>query len=202
MDELVDGIVRSGVLSTPRIIDAFRATDRADFVPDYRRVSAYDDQALPIGYEQTISQPSTVAFMLELLAAKEGQKILDIGTGSGWSTALLAHIVGPTGSVLGIERIPELVTFGSANLAKYDLPHAHIERAGLELGAPDRAPFDRILVSATSRELPRELISQLTEGGILIVPVAHAICRVVRVEHQPIIDRYEGFVFVPLIRGN
>ncbi len=201
MDELVSAMQQSGALRTPRIIDAFRATDRARFLPDAVRHRAYGDEPLPLGELQTVSQPSTVAFMLELLDAQPGNTVLDVGSGSGWTTALLAHLVGPTGRVLGIERIDQLVEFGRANIASLMLPQATIEHAGTELGAPKQAPFDRILVSAAADTFPDELMSQLAERGTMVLPVGHTLLRVVRVEHQPIIDRYEGYVFVPLIRG-
>ncbi len=199
METLVDAMVRAGTLKTPHIIDAFRAVDRADFVPAHYRSVAYEDRPLPLDYDQTISQPSTVAFMLELLHVQPGDSVLDIGSGSGWTTALLAHLVGATGSVLGLERVEELVTFGAENLAKYSLPHAHVQRAGVVLGAPERAPFNRILVSAAARSLPTALVSQLVEQGVLVVPIRDSIKRVVRVAHQPIIDTFVGYVFVPLI---
>lgn len=199
MDTLVEHLIADGVLKSPHIIDAFRATDRKLFIPEHLWDRAYEDVPLGIGYLQTISQPYTVAFMLELLDAQPGNKVLDVGAGSGWTTALLAHIVGANGSVLGLERVDELVASGRVNVAKLSLPHAHIERAGVELGAPHNAPYDRILVSAAARAFPHELLAQLTEGGTMVLPVRDAIWRVIRVEHQPVIERFEGFVFVPLI---
>ena len=199
MDDLVENLIDRGTLRTPSIIEAFRAVDRARFVPDDVRAQAYEDHPIHIGYQQTISQPTTVAFMLELLAPKEGERILDIGSGSGWTTALLAHIVGKNGKVLGLERVDELVQYGKKNLERYHIPWATIQSAGTEIGAPEQAPFDRILVSASARSFPHEILSQVREGGVLVVPVREAIWRVERVEHQPIIDKYEGFVFVPLI---
>jgi protein-L-isoaspartate(D-aspartate) O-methyltransferase len=199
MKDLVEQLVEHGTLRTPRIIDAFKAIDRAYFVPDKVQAQAYEDHPIHIGYQQTISQPTTVAFMLELLAPQEGERILDIGSGSGWTTALLAHIVGQDGQVLGLERVHELVEYGRKNLEHYRMPWATIETARTEMGAQEKAPFDRILVSASARSFPHEILSQVREGGVLVVPVREAIWRVERVEHQPIIDKYEGFVFVPLI---
>lgn len=199
MKELIEKLTQEGTLHTPELIEAFRANDRNNFIPTDAARYAYLDQPIQIGYEQTISQPSTVAFMLELLGPKENERILDVGTGSGWTTALLAHVVGKKGGVIGIERIPELVAFGSENLVKYTYPQASIERAGTELGAPAKAPFDRILVSAAARTFPHELVSQLREGGVMVIPVRDAIWRVVRIEHQPVIEKFDGYIFVPLI---
>ncbi len=199
MDELVDMLVDEGTLRTPHIIDAFRAVDRAKFVPDEEKAHAHADYPLRIGYQQTISQPTTVAFMLELLQPQQAESVLDIGAGSGWTTALLAYIVGEHGSVLGLERVEELVAYGQSNIAPFQFSQARIERAGTELGRPSEAPFDRILVSAAAHAFPHELVSQVREGGVLVVPVREAIWRIERVEHQPLIQKFEGFAFVPLI---
>lgn len=199
MDALVDHMLQAGVLRSPHIEAAFRAVDRKDFIPRESHPLAYIDEPVHIGSGQTISQPSTVAFMLELLAPKEGMHVMDIGSGSGWTTALLAHIVGPTGAVLGLERVDELVTFGSDNLARYEYTHAAIRKAGTELGAPKEAPFDRILVSASARSFPETLVSQLNEGGAIVVPVREAIWKATKVENQPLFEKYDGYVFVPLI---
>ncbi|HXK40364.1 MAG TPA: protein-L-isoaspartate(D-aspartate) O-methyltransferase [Candidatus Paceibacterota bacterium] len=190
----------SGVLKEPRVIEAFESVDRADFVPEAYRENAYDDAPLPIGHGQTISQPTTVAFMLELLGPLPGQKVLDVGCGSGWTTALLAHIVGTEGKIIGVERIPELVALGRENLAKYDLPQADIRRAGEVLGVPSEVPFDRILVSAAANDVPQELLDQLTTLGIAVLPVRHDILRIRRRDDGTFEEEtYEGFVFVPLI---
>lgn len=199
MEHMIERMVHGGVLRSPHLIEAFHTIDRARFVPAALRSSAYDDTPLPIGHGQTISQPSTVAFMLELLQPCAGDRVLDIGSGSGWTTALLAHVVGPQGSVLGLERVPELVAAGSEHLAAYDMSWAHIERAGMVLGAPERGPFERILVSAAARTFPSELISQLVEHGVMVVPVRHVLLRAERSEHTPLMSRYEGYTFVPLI---
>ena len=200
-EELIEHL-QSGtrVLKTPRIRAAFEAVDRADFVTPSHLFESYEDYPLPIGQGQTISQPSTVAFMLELLELAEGQNILDVGCGSGWTTALLAHVAGGKGSVLGLERIPVLVAFGRENLAKYGFPQARIEQAGAELGKPSQAPFDRMLVSAAAEKLPEPLIGQLVQGGVLVVPVRDAILKIRKKQSGEIETvRHEGFAFVPLI---
>jgi len=173
--ELVAHLIAHHRLITPPIIAAFQAINRQDFVPDSQKEWAYQDQALYIGHVAPISQPSTVAFMLEKLAPAAGDKILDVGAGSGWTTALLAHIVGPHGSVYGVEIIPPLVTFGNNNLHLYHLPHAHIEEATETLGLPTQAPFDKILVSASAAAVPDTLLLQLRIGGMLVIPIQEAI---------------------------
>src|SRR5687767_9613389 len=119
-DQLMDELIAEGVLRTPRILEAFRAIDRADFVPDDLKGQADVNAPLPIGEGQTISQPLTVAFMLELLQPQPGNNILDLGSGSGWQTALLAHIVGGEGRVTALEIIPELYEQSRKNIEKYN----------------------------------------------------------------------------------
>lgn len=196
---LIVSLLNEGVLKTPLIIRAFEAVDRRDFVPSELDAQAYLDVALPIGFGQTISQPYTVAFMLELLQPEKGQRVLDVGAGSGWTTALLAHIVGPRGKVIGTEIVPELAVFGQLNLRKYHFNHANI-RLTDTLGAIEEGPCDRILVSATARELSRELLDQLGDDGILVEPVGSAIIKVYKPTSGRIAtEQYEGFAFVPLI---
>ncbi len=199
MEELAEKLIREGALATPRIIRAFRAIDRKNFVPAEYAAEAYEDYPLPIGAEQTISQPTTVAFMLELLAPRPGDRALDVGAGSGWTTALLAEIVGPRGSVVGVERIPELAARGSANLAGYGFPNARIVRAGKVLGFPAAAPYDRILVSAEAGSVPETLADQLAEGGVMAIPVRGAIVKATKRRGKLAFEPHEGFAFVPLI---
>ncbi len=179
---------------------AFRVVDRKDFVPEKCADEAYEDYPLSIGFEQTISQPSTVAFMLGLLAVSPGQKVLDVGSGSGWTTALLAELVGKEGMVLGFEIVPGLVLLGQHNLAKYAFPQARIEKAGEELGRKKEGPFDRILISAAAEELSGRLLSQLKVGGILVAPIRDSIVKIVKHKDGSVErEKYPGFAFVPLI---
>jgi protein-L-isoaspartate(D-aspartate) O-methyltransferase len=198
-NELIRHLIDNGRLKSPEIIAAFKAIDRKDFVAPDGIGWAYEDHALSIGHRATISQPSTVAFMLEKLGAQLGDKVLDVGAGSGWTTALLAHIVGGKGSVYGVEIIPALVAFGQNNLAKYALPNASLLQASEIVGLPEEAPFDKILVSASAQELPSELIDQLAIGGTLVIPVQEAIWQVTKTsEIERTIQQYPGFLFVPL----
>ncbi len=197
--EMVDYLVDVGALHSSNIIEAFRNVDRADFVHDRSVEDIYEDYPLGIGNGQTISQPRTVAMMLEMLSPKEGQKILDIGSGSGWTTALLAYIAGESGSVIGVERVAELVRFGSSNLKKYNLKNAKIIQAVDELGI-DGEMFDRILVSAAAEEFPYELKNQLKIGGKIVIPVQNSIYEMTKDERGELdgVEHY-GFTFVPLI---
>jgi len=197
--ELIDSMIVSGVLKTPRIIDAFKKIDRKYFVPKEFSEHIYIDRPLPIGREQTISQPSTVAFMLELLQPEEGERVLDIGSGSGWTAALLCTIVGESGSVLGLDRVDDLVEQGKRNIGQFDFKQCQIKKADAKLGVPGET-FDKILVSASAEEIPEELFSQLKVGGTLVIPVRNSIYRFKKLSPEKIAqEEYQGFVFVPLI---
>lgn len=168
---------------------AFKEIRREDFVREEDRYLVDADIALPIGFGQTISQPYTVTVMLEMLKPEKGQKILDIGSGSGWTITLLAYIVGSQGKVIGLERVPELVQFGRNNLAKYSFSQAEIIEWS-QIGYPGEAPYDRILVSAASDYVPTKLIEELKDDGILVMPINNSLIA---------LRKKEGFVFVPLI---
>jgi protein-L-isoaspartate(D-aspartate) O-methyltransferase len=182
-----------------RVAEAFVAMPREEFLPEGQRRSAAYDGPLPIGRGQTNSQPRTVESMLRLLDVHPGQKVLDVGSGSGWTTALLAHLTGPTGRVLGVELEPELVALGTENLSRAGVPWASIHEAipGV-LGLPGAAPYHRILVSAMARELPDELVAQLHTGGVMVVPVAGTMLRVACSMRDTSITRHGKYRFVPL----
>jgi protein-L-isoaspartate(D-aspartate) O-methyltransferase len=139
--------------------------------------------------------------MLELLDVKEGNKILDVGSGSGWTTALLAFLAGKKSEVIGVERVKELVEFGQKNLQKYNFSHAKIIEAQKgKFGIPQKK-FDRILVSAAYHEIPKDLLDQLEINGIMVVPVASSIFKVEKISEKEIRkEEFVGFTFVPLIK--
>jgi protein-L-isoaspartate(D-aspartate) O-methyltransferase len=178
---------------------AFDAMPREGFLPRSERRRASYDGPLAIGSGQTNSQPRTVAAMLRLLEVAPGQSVLDVGSGSGWTTALLAHLVGPTGSVLGVELEPSLVTFGAENLARTDQPWATLRAAtpGV-LGVPDHAPYDRILVSAEPATLAQQLVDQLADGGRLVIPVRGTMTLVIRDGGVTTATHHGSYRFVPL----
>lgn len=199
-EQLIKHLISSGVLKTPEIIDAFKKIDRADFILPELINQAYEDHPLKTKEGQTISQPSTVAFMLELLDPQKGERILDVGSGSGWATALLAAIIGEKGKVWGVEIVDNLVSFGQKNLAKYKFANAKIQKAGKSLGLADQSLFDKILVSAAASSLPTELVNQLKIGGTMVIPIGNSIWKIKKISKEKIEkEEYFGFVFVPLI---
>jgi len=179
---------------------AFEEVKRRNFVPDDQQNYADVDTALPIGLGQTISQPTTVWLMLEWLEAEPGNKILDVGSGSGWTTALLSFLVGPKGKVYAIEKIPELMEFGRENCRRAGVKNAKFYQAGQAFGLPKYAPYDRILVSASASKLPQELLGQLADGGKLVIPVGNDILEIEKSGKNAVETKiHPGFVFVPLV---
>lgn len=203
MSHLVNDLIKDGYLKTDLIIDAFSEMNRIEFVPPHLESQAEANIPLPIGCGQTISQPLTVAIMLELLDARRGQNILDIGSGSGWTTALLSYIAGEKGKVTAIERIPELCEFGKKNIDKFDFIKkgiAEIHCADGNKGFPRHAPYDRILVSAAAQDVPQPLKDQLKIGGKMVIPVHNDIWYLEKKgENDFYKEEFPGFSFVPLI---
>ena len=201
--DLIDNLIKEGWLKTPQIIEAFRKIKRADFMPENMKDLAEVDEAMPIGQGQTISQPKVVAFMLELLEPKAGEKILDVGSGSGWTSALLSEIVGDKGRVVSLELIPELKEFGEKNAAKYGF----VEKGTAQFiccdgskGYEEESPFDKILASAAARRVPEAWKKQLKVGGRIVAPINSSIFLFVKKSEDEMEEKeYPGFIFVPLI---
>ena len=209
MPKLIEQLIEQNYLKSPRIIEAFRKIKRADFLPKEvikqeggEFVEEYN-APIQIGYGQTISQPLTVAFMLELLQPKKGDKVLDIGSGSGWQTALLAEIVGDKGFVYAIERIPELKIFGENNVAKYNFKNVEFINGDGSRGLADKALFDKIIAAASAQEIPFIWKEQLKIGGRLVRRLDNSIWLLIKKDKNKFKEKeYPGFVFVPLIRQN
>lgn len=202
-EHLIKNLVNEGYLKTPLITEAFQSIDRIDFVPENLKNVAYANNPLPIGQGQTISQPLTVAFMLELLEPKKGEKILDIGAGSGWQTALLAHIVSEQGKVITVERISELKKMAEENIAKYNFVEKGIVKIVLgdgSKGYKDEAPYDKIIAAAAAEDIPNAWKEQLKIGGRIVAPVGQSIVVIEKTEQNQFTQKqYFGFSFVPLV---
>lgn len=200
---MVKDLISSGYLKTPSIIEAFQRIDRKDFVLDEHKDEAYINAPLPIGYGQTISQPLTVAFMLELLQPEPGNKILDVGSGSGWQTALMADVVGDSGKIFAVDIISELTDFGRRNVAKYNFIKSGIVKffnLNAINGMPEQAPFDRIIAAAAGDEIPLAWKEQLKVGGRLVVPVKDTIFLLIKKSEDVFEEQsYPGFAFVPFV---
>ena len=172
-------------------------------MPEKMKGLAELNEPLSIGYGQTISQPLTVAFMFELLQPGKGEKVLDVGSGSGWTTALLAEIVGEKGKVIAIELVPELKKFGEKNVAKYNFVEKGIARficADGSKGYKKEAPFDKILASASARKMPKAWKEQLKINGKIITPIDSSIWLFNKKSEEEFEEKeYPGFVFVPLV---
>lgn len=228
-EELVQVLIKDGYLKTPVVIEAFKAIDRKDFMPEEIKEQAYLNEALPIGNRQTISQPLVVAFMLELLAIKPGEKILEVGTGSGWQTAIMAEIfsrhqvISPENAslqgetmvlntenkptpIISIERILDLHNFAKINIAKYNFLGKGMVKLCLgdgSAGYAEGAPYDKIIAGASAEVLPESWKEQLKIGGRIVAPVGEKIVVLDKVSKDEMEKKeYFGFSFVPLVSGS
>lgn len=182
-----------------RLHAAFAAAPRSWFLPQRARERAHVDGPIHIGHEQTCSQPRTVRDMLVLLDPQPGDHVLDVGSGSGWTTALLAELVGPTGSVRGVEIVPDLVAFGSGNIATGPWTWASIVTARADVvGDPEHGPYHRILVSADAQQIPPDLLDQLADEARLVLPVRGTMTLVARRHGVDQVTEHGDYRFVPL----
>lgn len=204
----MEKLVKEGYLKTPWIIEAFLKVDRKDFVPDEMKALAYEDIALPTMLGQTISQPATVAYILELLQPEAGDKVMDVGAGSCWQTALLAYIVGrdPSagsgreGRVYAIERLCPLLEWGKKNFEKYGFKNAEFFCQDGTKGLPEHTPFDKIIAAAAGHAMIQNWQDQLTVGGRIVMPIEHSIWLYIK-KSATVFEKHEhyGFAFVPLV---
>lgn len=194
--ELINDLKNQGF--SENIIKSFEKIKREDFIPKELKNFAYENQPLPLGIGTTISQPYTIAFMLDLLELKDNQKILEIGSGSGYVLALLNEI-SKNSEIYGIERIREL-TKKSKKVLKKNKNIQIIYKNGSD-GLKEKSPFDRILISASSDKIPENLFSQLKDNGILVCPVRNSIFQIKKQKGKTIKKEFPGFVFVPLVEN-
>ena len=185
-----------------KILDAFSRVKREDFVPEDLEDQAYEDTPLPIGHGQTISQPYTIAVMLSEIELKKSQNVLEVGSGSGYVLALISKILGKNGKVSGIEIISELVAKSKEALIDYE--NVKVYNRNGSGGLPEKAPFDRILISAACREIPKKLLNQLKDQGILLTPKGPRFGQTLFVIQRKgnefkTIRKIPGFIFVPFV---
>lgn len=202
--QLVEAMCANGAVRTASVKEAFLKVKREIFFPKESREFAYFDEAFPIGFGQTISQPSTIATMLEMLGAEKGHKVLEVGAGSAYVLALLSEIVGPKGKVFGFEIVPELKELAEKNLKQLHCKNIKVIVGDGTLGLRQKAPFDRILVSAACPKIPEPLLGQLKEGGRAVAPIGNRFS-----QEMVLLEKTSGeaiekqrlccFVFVPLL---
>jgi len=196
--KLIDYWTRTGIVKNQELIKAFKKIKREDFV--LNKKEAYLDIALPILEKQTISQPSTIMIMLEALELKKGDKVLEIGAGSGYNASLIAELVKPE-TVYTTEIIPELVEFAKNNLKKAKINNVKVFNTDGSKGLLKYSPFNKIIVTAACPEIPKPLISQLKNNGILIAPVgsySQEMIKITKKNNKLIKENLGNFVFVKL----
>ncbi len=202
LNDLINSLRASRFLNDDNVESAFRDIPRHEFVPTSELNRAYYNEPLAIMKDQTISQPGVVSRMTEWLDLKDGQKILEIGTGSGWQTAILSYLVG-TGTVYSVEFHSELVKFARENLEKFRMDNAHVILGDGSLGYPKESPYDRIIITAACTEIPLPLLEQLGENGLIIAPVGNSSQSLVLLKKTPEgiieIKNQSNYIFVPLL---
>jgi protein-L-isoaspartate(D-aspartate) O-methyltransferase len=196
--KLIEKWTKSGLISDSEVISAFKKVKREKFLHNHEE-KAYEDIPLPIMHSQTISQPSTVVIMLQALELKEGMKVLEIGSGSGYNAALISEIIFP-GKLFTTEIIPEVYEFAKNNLKSYE--NIRVVNSDGSFGYEKASPFDRIIVTCACSEVPRKLLHQLKDNGILLVPVgskySQEMLKITKKNDKLKIENLGNFVFVPL----
>ncbi|WP_246282097.1 protein-L-isoaspartate(D-aspartate) O-methyltransferase [Nitrosopumilus ureiphilus] len=202
LNDLINYLKNSRFLNDKKVEDAFRNIPRHEFVPSSELDYAYYNEPLPIKKNQTISQPAVVSRMTEWLDIKQGQKILEIGTGSGWQTAILSYLVGQ-GTVYSVEIKSELVKFARENLEKLGVDNVDVILSDGSIGYSKASPYDRIMITAACTEIPLPLLDQLADGGLLIAPVGDSSQSLVLLQKTKKgiveIKNESHYVFVPLL---
>ncbi|MBI4143252.1 protein-L-isoaspartate O-methyltransferase [Candidatus Woesearchaeota archaeon] len=199
--KLIDYWVSSGIVKDKKVIEAFKKIPREKFIKDNVE-EAYADCPLSIGKGQTISQPTTVVIMTQALELEESQKVLEIGSGSGYQAAIISKIIGKNGKIISTEIVPELADFARQNIKKLKLKNVEIIRHDGSKGYEKEAPYDRIIVTAACPQIPKSLINQLKENGIIIAPVGgmneQSMVKAAKKDGRLIKENLGNFIFVPL----
>jgi len=201
-ERLVTNLYSEGYIKTEPVKQAFLTIPRETFLPESLKNFAYVDIPLDIGQGQTISAPHMVAIMCESLDIKNGQKVLEVGTGSGYHAAIVAQLIGETGQVYTIERFESLAKKAKENLKKIRCTNVIVEVGDGSCGLPSYQPYDRIYVTCAAPYLPQPLIDQLQDYGKLLVPIGDKFCELILLEKEKgksVIHRLGGCVFVPLV---
>lgn len=207
-EELVQSLRRRGYIESSEVAEAFRKVPREKFVPSKVKTNAYADRPLSIGEGQTISAPSMIAIMLEVLEVEKGQKILEIGTGSGYNAALLAEIVGEEGEIYSIERLQGVADFGRKNLEETGYDQVEVVVKDGTKGYEEKAPWDRVIITACAPEVPDILVDQLSVGGSLVAPVgkyyrSQKLLEIKKIgEEETETNEHGSCAFVPLVGEN
>lgn len=200
-DRLIDFLVASGIRN-PNVLEAIRHLPREQFVSQAMMHQAYDNNALPIGQGQTISQPYIVAKMTEVLELHHHSKVLEVGTGSGYQTAVLAQLVE---HVFSVERIKSLQWEAKRRLKQLDIYNVSTKHGDGWQGWAAKAPFDAIIVTAAAESIPQALLSQLAEGGVMVIPVGtqeQQLLKITREGERYLSEVVEVVRFVPLVAGD
>lgn len=201
-NELVEYWESNKIITDKRLIEAFKAVPREKFIRDDYLEEAYGDYPLPIGEGQTISQPTTVMIMTQALELKSGQKVLEVGAGSGYQAAIISKMVGKKGKVITTEIITKLAEFARKNIKKCNIKNVKIIEHDGSQGYKKEAPYDRCIVTAACPIIPKPLIEQLKENGIIIAPVGplfgQSMIKGIKKEGKLETFNLGSFVFVPL----
>ena len=202
MEHLIKKWKENKIIKDLEVEKAFLKADRKYFVPEEYKNKVYHDYPLHIGFQQTISQPTTVAIMTQALEVKKGQKILDIGSGSGWQAAVLSFLIGNKGKVITIEYVKELAELAKKNLEKLKIKNVEIIHGDGNNGHKKEAPYDRIIMAAYSGDFPKDLIKQLKEDGIIIGPLgteySQEMIKARKTGKKLLRENLGNFIFVPL----
>jgi protein-L-isoaspartate(D-aspartate) O-methyltransferase len=201
-ERLIINLRRNGYIKTEPVKQAFLTVPREEFIPCFLKNYSYVDTPLDIGQGQTISAPHMVAIMCEALDIKKGQKILEVGAGSGYHAAIVAHLVGETGKVYTIERFELLAKKAKENLKRIGCINVIVGVGDGSCGLPSNQPYDRIYITCAAPCIPQPLIDQLRDPGKLLIPIGDMYCELTLLEKEKgktALHHLGGCVFVPLV---